>query len=89
VPTDEELEASQKAAAEGQQAAMAAQQQLELTKIEAQGKVDLQVQLVREQAIGQRESSAQRDQVLANVVQEAVAKAMGTKEPAAAESTPA
>jgi hypothetical protein len=89
VPTDEELEASQKAAAEGQQAAMAAQQQLEMDKIAAQGKVDLQVQLAREQAISRREGESQRNQVLANVVQEAVAKAMGTKEPAQAESTPA
>jgi len=89
VPTDEELDASQKAQAAAQQEAMQAQQQLEMTKIAAQGKADLEVQLAREQAISQREGEAQRNQVLANVVQEAVAKAMGTKEPASAESAEA
>jgi hypothetical protein len=89
VPTDEELDASQKAQAEAQQAAMAAQQQMEMGKIAAQGQADLQVQLAREQAISQREDASQRNQVLANVVQEAVAKAMGAKEPASTETAEA
>lgn len=84
VPTDEELDASQKAQSDAQQAALAAQQQLEMSKIAAQGQADLQVQLAREQAISQREAGAQRNEVMANVIQEAVAKAMGTKAPESA-----
>lgn len=77
VPSDEDYEQMQAAQAKAQQEQQQAMMQAEAGKMQMEHQFDLE----REAAIGQREAVQQNNQVMSDVVRQAVQKAMTPKEP--------